>query len=162
MRPIRPLASVNQRLPSGPAVIPTGWRSTENGPGGAIGNSVTTPSGVIRPMRPGLANSVNHRLPSGPSVIPRGCAFAENPGVVPPEAIVVISPAGVTLVIRPGPACSVNHRLPSGPAVIAVVKLPSRTLRGYSVTAPPGVIFTTPPSLVKSPNQRFPSGPRAT
>src|SRR4051794_23681637 len=115
MRPIRPLASVNQRLPSGPAVIPTGWRSTENGPGGAIGNSVTTPSGVIRPMRPGLANSVNHKLPSGPAVTPRGCEFAENPDDSPPYATRLMSPAGVTFEIRPAPADSVNHRLPSGP-----------------------------------------------
>src|SRR5690606_34051320 len=40
--------------------------------------SVTTPPGVIRPIR-SPKNSVNHRLPSGPAAIPSGRA----PGVIP-------------------------------------------------------------------------------
>ena len=34
-------------------------------------NSVTTPAGVIRPIRLPLI-PVNHRLPSGPAVMPQG------------------------------------------------------------------------------------------
>ena len=37
-----------------------------------IGNSVTTPDGVMRPIRP--ASSANQRFPSGPSVTPCGSA----------------------------------------------------------------------------------------
>src|SRR5262249_20761150 len=68
IRPIAPLASVNHRLPSAPAVISPGalpdarpWE-----------NSVMTPEGVIRPI---AWRSVNQRLPSGPRVIPRGWAL---------------------------------------------------------------------------------------
>jgi hypothetical protein len=71
IRPIRlaPL-SVNQRLPSGPAVIPTGFVTAVVGKGDR-GNSVTSPAGVIRPIRFPIS-SVNQRLPSGPAVIPFG------------------------------------------------------------------------------------------
>ena len=63
IRPIPPNSSVNQRLPSRPAVISMGW---------LLGvmparNSVTTPVGVIRPI---ALSSVNQMLPSGPAVIP--------------------------------------------------------------------------------------------
>src|SRR5258708_8972816 len=52
--------STNQTLPSGPATIPLGALS-----GVGIGNSVSAPDGVIRPIR--LAqNSLHHRLPAGP------------------------------------------------------------------------------------------------
>src|SRR5262245_28209502 len=74
IRPILPPLAVNQRLPSGPAVIPQGslW---------GVGrlNSVTTPEGVIRPLR--LAPpSANQRLPSGPAVIPSGLLLAVGIG----------------------------------------------------------------------------------
>ena len=52
---------MNQRLPSGPGAIPRGEPSAEG-----IGNSVMTPSVVIRPIRLPCI-SVNHRLPSGPA-----------------------------------------------------------------------------------------------
>ena len=67
MRPMpRRCSSVNQRLPSGPRVMPSGRL-----PGVMPAqNSVTTPAGVIRPMRP--PSSANQTLPSGPAVIPRG------------------------------------------------------------------------------------------
>ena len=103
---------MNHRLPSGPAVMCDGWRS-------GIGrlNSVTTPAGVIRPIR--LPRySVNHRLPSGPAVIPNGSLSNENPGVTPPVNSVT-TPAGVTRPIRPGLATSVNQTLPSGPSAIS-------------------------------------------
>src|SRR5205807_4937610 len=76
IRPMRsPLSSVNHRLPSGPAVIPSGPSSA-----GDPTNSVTTPAGVMRPMelRP---NSVNHRLPSGPAAMENGAAFEVMPVV---------------------------------------------------------------------------------
>src|ERR1700682_528405 len=59
--------STNQRLPSGPATIS---RGPLDGPLG-IGNSVTAPAGVIRPILPTPA-SVNQMLPSGPAVMPSG------------------------------------------------------------------------------------------
>ena len=110
IRAIRPAHSVNQRLPSGPAVIPSG-------PLPALipaENSVTVPVGVMRPMRP--SNSVNQRLPSGPAVIPRGSLFA-----LIPDWNSVTVPVGVIRPIRRFEAVqldSVNQRLPSGPAVI--------------------------------------------
>ena len=59
-----PTISVNQMLPSGPA-------TTSAGPPCSVGiwNSVTIPSGVIRPM---LFADANHRLPSEPHVICSG------------------------------------------------------------------------------------------
>src|SRR5512135_6752 len=67
-RPILlPFCSVNQRLPSGPAVIPVGpLLAVGSGP-----NSVMMPAGVIRPILLPFC-SVNQRLPSGPAVIPVG------------------------------------------------------------------------------------------
>src|SRR5262249_39060484 len=106
--------SVNQRLPSGPAVIPSG-RLLAVMP---VANSVTTPAGVIRSIR-SLLSSVNQRLPSGPAVIPLGTL-----SVVIPVANSVTAPAGVTRPTR-WPFDSVNQRLPSGPAVI-----PKGRLRG--------------------------------
>src|SRR5207245_441378 len=65
MRPTSLLwKSMNQRLPSGPAVMPDGAAY-----GADSTNSVTAPPGVIRPILPDA--SANQRLPSGPAVIPR-------------------------------------------------------------------------------------------
>src|SRR5437763_734208 len=67
MHPILlPPCSVNQRLPSGPAVIPSGPL-----PYVGRGNSVIMPLVLMRPiLLP--SGSVNQRLPSGPAVIPHG------------------------------------------------------------------------------------------
>src|SRR5262249_55604905 len=65
IRPIAPFSSVNQRLPSGPAVISAGALAVVR----PAENSVMTPAVVIRPM---AWRSVNQRLPSGPRVIPMG------------------------------------------------------------------------------------------
>jgi hypothetical protein len=101
--------AVNQRLPSGPAVILSGHLKDE-----VSGNSVTVPTGVIRPILFDRA-SVNQRLPSGPRVIP-----AES--VYPSGALgtgnVVMIPLGVMRPIRIA-SPNINQRLPSGPAVIA-------------------------------------------
>src|SRR4051794_21138943 len=67
MRPILlPEASVNQRLPSGPAVMPAGLLL-------AVGIRIAEklPLVVMRPMT-FPSNSVNHRLPSEPAVMPSG------------------------------------------------------------------------------------------
>src|SRR5436189_1593237 len=65
-----PKFCVNHKLPSGPAVIPTGKLVFPYGVLGAlrIGYSVITPVGVILPILFPMA-SVNHRLPSGPAAI---------------------------------------------------------------------------------------------
>ena len=77
MRPMRlRFGAVNQTLPSGPPVIVCGpshvWMP--------VGNVVTTPCGVIRPIRPRPA--VNQTLPSGPAVIlaPAARDRAREPG----------------------------------------------------------------------------------
>ena len=58
---------MNQRLPSGPAVIPTGWELAIG-----VGNSVMAwVVGLIIPILPPVC-SVNQTLPSGPAVIPEG------------------------------------------------------------------------------------------
>ena len=55
IRPIRlPLFSVNQRLPSGPAAIRKGEPYADG-----IGNSVTVPLVVMRPIEPLVLDSVN-------------------------------------------------------------------------------------------------------
>src|SRR5512142_562116 len=64
IRPILlPSASVNQRAPSGPAVMPAGALF-----GVGTANSVITPAVVIRPILLSLI-SVNQRAPSGPDAI---------------------------------------------------------------------------------------------
>ena len=58
--------SVNQILPSGPAVMPAGVLEAVG-----IVYSVNTPLGVIFPIMLPF-NSVNQMFPSGPAVIPHG------------------------------------------------------------------------------------------
>ena len=138
-RPIwLPRASVNQRLPSGPAMIPPGTLL-------AVGtaNSVIAPEGVIRPIWL-LRASVNQRLPSGPALMTagtlpdvridwridvkvggkvggkiggKGIGGKEIGGVGSANSVML--PAVVIRPIRLPPA-SVNQRLPSGPVVIAM------------------------------------------
>lgn len=115
MRPIWPASSsVNQILPSRPAVISAGLP--------LAGNSSLTPCVVIRPMtltagtgcaaprKPGHPR-VYHRFPSGPAAItpgPQEEGDRENSVSMP---FTVIRPILLALV-------SVNQRLPSGPATI--------------------------------------------
>src|SRR2546430_1940861 len=93
-----PQDSVNQRLPSGPAVMPSGLLLPLGGQLrlGGRGNSVITPAGVSRPkLLPPF--SVNQRLPSGPTVMlsgPLSDVGLESGGNS------VITPAGVTRPIR--------------------------------------------------------------
>src|SRR5579871_156391 len=128
MRPIFcVLASINQRLPSGPRVM-------ASGPLLAVGkgNSAVAPLGFSRPIL-FPRYSVNQRLPSGPVVMPEGWLFTvgtayscakNNAGVIFPILL---------------PVLSVNQRLPSGPAAIS--KAPPVT--GHSVVNPLGFICPT-------------------
>src|SRR5262245_9939994 len=115
------MLAVNHRLPSGPAVIATGW---ENWSGRA--NSVTWPAGVIRPTTPPRKLPTNQRLPSGPAVIaPAGFPVVGN-SVTWPEGE-----------MRPTSdwAGSVNQTLPSGPRVMAVAPKPPPELSGGRVNS---------------------------
>src|SRR5215471_21814047 len=124
--------------------------------GVGIGNSVMTPSGVIRPMLLPRA-SVNHRLPSEPAVISQGAERGVGTGNS------VSTPSGVIRPIRL-PGISVNHRFPSGPAVITSGCPPAVT--GYSVTVPAdGTSRATAPAAAvvrRSVNQMLPSDAGAT
>src|SRR5690348_8120467 len=110
------MASVNQRLPSGPTVIAPGPLL-----GVGVGNSVIAwvlgsiiPILLVRlshPVLVGWPGSVNQRLPSGPAVIPKG-----EPSVRGRGNSVIARVAGLMTPILP--TWSVNQRLPSGPAVI--------------------------------------------
>src|SRR5260370_37843377 len=72
MRPIvLPFTSVNQRLPSGPAVMPKGSQPLVDPQLVGRGNSVTRPAVVMRPIWL-VSYSVNQRLPSCPAVMPKG------------------------------------------------------------------------------------------
>ena len=108
MQPICPASySLNQRSPSRttresgrqPGVRP--WE-----------NSVTAPSGVMRPMRLMWA-SENHTFPSGPAKMPSGPAPAVGTGNS------VMAPAVVIRPIRL-PAFSQNHSAPSAAGVIPI------------------------------------------
>jgi hypothetical protein len=69
-----------------------------------------SPSVVIRPIFPGIADSVNQRLPSGPEAISRGADSSESPslnsstspsGVIRP--MLPLTPLIVNRGCRPGP-----------------------------------------------------------
>src|SRR2546430_205251 len=104
--PILLASSPNHRAPSEPVVMPVGSELAVG-----IGNSVTAPLAVIRPILLPFS-SVNHKAPSGPFVIPIGSGNA--------EAAMGYSLKVPEVVIRPIllPMCSANHKAPSGPAVM--------------------------------------------
>src|SRR5215831_14417875 len=107
IRPILPLGSVNQTLPSGPAVIPLSRLFVSRG----RANSVTRPDVVTRTIPSFL---VTHRLPSGPLVIP---LKVQQYLVLIGKGNFVITPE---VVLRPTePSIMTNQMPPSGPAVIA-------------------------------------------
>src|SRR5260370_8245108 len=105
MRPILAVVqawSVNQSLPSGPAVMPSGRLA-------GTGNKVMLPLGVMRPIAPAL--SVNQRLPSGPAVMPK----AVPEGTL--NSVTVPAPAQVGAVLRlstPTPA-TLPVKMPTTP-----------------------------------------------
>src|SRR5579872_3114401 len=75
-----------------------------------MGNAVTTPRGVMRPILFAVI-STNQRFPSGPCTMPYGPAFLSGSGNSTTAPSVLMRP------ILPA-ALSVNQRLPSGPWVI--------------------------------------------
>ena len=103
MRPIEwlPLL-VNQRLPSGPAVMSCGLLMV------ACVKLLTTPAVVMRPSELFVV-FVNHRAPSGPTVISLGCE-------IPVPVNFVTAPSGET---RPMELLAplANQMAPSGPSV---------------------------------------------
>src|SRR5215472_8265386 len=107
-----PRSSVNQRFPSGPAVISHG---AERGVG-TVNSLIWPVLGSMRPTRlPGI--SVNHRFPSGPAVITRGCP----PAVTGNSATAPV--AGISRATAPAVAAfrrSVNQTLPSDPTATEV------------------------------------------
>jgi hypothetical protein len=108
MRPTLSLSSsVNQRFPSGPAVMSGRWLLIP----GARGNSATEPPAAMRPMLLAM-DSVNQRVPSGNFVMPVGWLKAVG------TVISVTPPAVLIRPILPPPP-SVNQRAPSWPATIA-------------------------------------------
>ncbi len=154
MRPMRPgfAFSVNQRLPSGPAVMSVGWELLVSP--AAAPKTVATPAGVMRPIPPGSLSSVYQRLPSGPAAMLVGSLS------VTPVGNSVMTPAGVMRPMRPGFDFSVNQRAPSGPAVMSV--------GSEFVVSPVVKVVTVPdagdtramyPGSFWSVNQRLPSGP---
>src|SRR5260370_33641568 len=105
--PIRlPLASANQRSPSGPLVI---WNGAL--PAWGRGNSAKT--WVVGLNWPILLTSVNQMLPSGPLAMPVGLLLAV--GTVNSVMTCVVGLICASLLVRD----SVNQRLPSGPVVIS-------------------------------------------
>src|SRR5205823_3889108 len=115
-----------------------------------MGNSVTTPLGVIRPIL-FTVYSVNQRLPSGPD--------AMSPDELPlGMRNSVTTPLGVMRPILFGPLLSsANQTLPSGPAVISLGLLLG-VGTGKDLTEPLVVIRPILFAL-NSVNQRLPSGP---
>ena len=141
MRPIwSPLARVNHRAPSGPAVMPMAPPPPPN--------SVMPPSVVMRPIFP-LTVSVNHTAPSGPAVMPRG------------KFTTVLRPNSISdaLMAASLPANGSMRRIASNLSVVkySLLSAPFAKLRpvtsGNSVTTPAGVI--RPPV-----NHKLPSAPR--
>src|SRR5260370_39595321 len=71
IRPIlSPLFSANQTLPSGPAVMPSGWQPTLFPQVLGSGNKVELPPVVMRPML-FPEDKVNQRVPSAPAALPK-------------------------------------------------------------------------------------------
>ena len=107
--PILPApSSVNQRLPSGPTVIPYGSESAVG-----VGISLIVPvEGSRTPIWP-TRSSVNQTLPSGPSMRLVGYAAAVGIGVVWMACV-----TGSIEPIRLLP-CSTNQICPPGPCAIA-------------------------------------------
>ena len=150
--PIWPaLSSVNQRLPSGPVVIPYGGLR----PWGT-GNSVMAwVVGLIIPICSArTAGSVNQRLPSGPAVIPKGPEAGRGDGELGDGVGRRVDHPDLST------AYSVNQRLPSGPAVIPRPEVAARRGRGGSELGDDAGRRVDHPDLVSSVNQRLPSGPR--
>ena len=115
MRPILLVStSVNQRSPSGPAVMRPG---SLDGVGMANSSAaVMTPAVVMRPILLASA-SVNQSLPSGPMVMSIGALLAVGVGNSTRAPVARFSRPILATVL------SANQRLPSGPSVIPIGQL---------------------------------------
>src|SRR5450631_829426 len=141
---------VNQTFRSGPTAILIGEAL-----GVGMGNSVITPSRVIRPTRlPSTArpsmrplSSRNHILPSAPAVISPG------PRLGPVSGNSVMTPFGVMRTILPALNAQ-DQTLPSGPVASARGPLSGVGIRNSVITP---LVLTRPifPPL-NSPNQIAP------
>jgi len=151
---VRPLltppscSTVNQIQPSGP----TATSLIVSSPDRSASNSVTWPSGAMRPSIP-LSASPNHRLPS---------SSASSPVTLAPDGTACSTMAPVSGSMRAidslRPSC-VNQTPPSSPPTMSPGTV--RSAAGYSVIVPAGVILPTPGRRPCSVNQRLPSGPGA-
>src|SRR5688572_8299257 len=142
---------VNQRFPSGPAVMSVGAP-----PDGPEPNSVIVPAGVIRPI-PGFAGCVNQRLPSGPAAI----AVGSLPCVSPAVYSVTVPVAGSRRPIASVAPGSVNQIAPSGPAATSAGSAPAVSPAVNSVRAPLEVIPPSPPGVPCCVNHTSALGPPA-
>ena len=97
-----PYDSVNQRLPSGPAVIEAGWL-----PDVGMAYLVTVPLGVMRPTR-FASVSVNHTLPSGPAVTPCGEPLADIPLE---NSVTPVVPTAMDAIVVKGPVLTVDRSI---------------------------------------------------
>ena len=98
--------SVNQTLPSGPAVIPSGMQPPFKA---ALNSLIACVNGLMTPIARVVPGSLNHMFPSGPIAIERTAL----PGFRPVVNLAIVP----FLVTRPtAPLRSLNQRLPSGPA----------------------------------------------
>src|SRR5215475_3384203 len=146
MRPIWPAwYSLNQSSPSrttSDSGRQSGVRPCEN--------SVTAPSGVMRPTRL-TCPSENHTFPSGPATLPSGPAPTVGTGnsVIAPD--VVIRPILL-------PAFSQNHNAPSAAGVIPIGRLFGVGVSNSMKRALPGSILPIL-DVPLSQNQRCRSGP---
>src|SRR5207247_1633574 len=96
MRPILlTFSSVNQTLPSGPTVMPSGLLLAVGGP-----NPEKLPLGVMRPMTFPIS-SVNQRLPPGPLVILQGAQVGYFPQVTGTRNAVKLPPMVLRTILFP-------------------------------------------------------------
>ena len=124
------LATANQRLPSGPAVIPKGSEDAVTGTSPTkVWECVSifpTPN-ATKPVNVELITpSVYQILPSGPTAIPKGSS--EPPGSA--TSFTMVPLFGLKIPMAPN---SVNQRLPSGPRTILEFKVVMATGAEYSV-----------------------------
>ena len=143
--------SVNQRLPSGPAVI-AGGSALGRGDrelGDGVRRRVDHPDLVRR-------DSVNQRLPSGPAVIEFGGAFGGGDGELGDGVRRRVEHPDLVAI------ASVNQRLPSGPVVMESGYVSSvgtiNALEAY-VVGLMLTIWSRPESPAGSVSQKLPSGP---
>src|SRR3982074_2122498 len=119
--PMRPwFCSVNQRLPSGPTVMPAIPAPV---PLAAWVSLTWTPAVVISPILPPLAPcSVNQRLPFGPDAMESGMRVGTVIGNVVATVPGAALGSMVPMVALPK---LVNHMRPSGPATMLVGRAPA-------------------------------------